>query len=300
LDENERGREVIVSTFAYTSTEKPPVKLDENGEYVPVDESVILEKNAGVRIAPIDTDYARSFYDAVNEAYAANFRGWASLTDNITVWNYNTNFSFYFVPFCNFNTIQDNYRFLSENGVSAIMEQGGGKQIGFIALRNYVYSKLMWNAEENFESLLNNFFDNYYQDGAFGMRKYFDEYRSWYNVIEDQYTVINGGIYARYGSVFDVFPLHLIERWENYVEQAKKEIEYIKDVDEALYNKIYDRIDIESLFFDYVRLTWYDTSYSDADLLALRIKFKEKCEKYNITDVSETATLASVYAGWGI
>lgn len=301
LEANEPGREVIVTTFAYTSTEKPPVKLDGNGKYVPIDDSVVLEKNVGVRIAPIDTDYARSFYDSANEVYATNFRGWSALTNNIAVWNYNTNFSFYFVPFCNFNTIQDNYRFFSENGVSAVMEQGAGsKQVGFIPLRNYVYSKLMWNPNEDFEELIDNFFDNYYQDGASAMRKYFDEYRSWYNVIENQYLVINGGIYAGYGSVFDVFPLNLISRWEGYVEQAKKEIEYIKVLDETLYEKIYNRIDVESLFFDYVRLTWYNTSYSDSELLALRLQFKEKCEKYDIKQIKEAVSLASVYEGWGI
>ncbi len=300
IDEFEPGREIKVVTFAYTSTEKPPVKKDANGNYVAIDDSVKLEPNAGVRIAPIDTDYSRSFYDSKNESYAANIAGWGALTDHILIWNYNTNFSFYFVPFCNYNTIQDNYRFYKENNVVSMMEQGGDIQIGFIKLRNYISSKLMWDIDTDYESLIGNFFENYYRDGSTYMRKYFDEYRQWYNVIEDKYTVINGGIYARYSSVEDVFPLHLIEKWEGYVNKAKEEIAYIEDLDAELYAKLYARIDFESLFFDYVRVQWYDANYGESDLQEIRVRFKEKCELYEINYLSETQSIKSLFQTWGL
>ena len=63
---------------------------------------------------------------------------------------------------------------------------------------------------------------------------------------------------------------------------------------------LYERMDLESLFFDYVRLFWYETSYSDGQLLQMRLSFKEKCEKYQLTEIASTKPLTNTYASWGI
>ena len=42
--------------------EKPPVKKDESGKWVPYDNSVICDDNVGVYIAPIRAAYNQSFY----------------------------------------------------------------------------------------------------------------------------------------------------------------------------------------------------------------------------------------------
>ena len=84
------------------------------------------------------------------------------------------------------------------------------------------------------------------------------------------------------------------------LDQAKQEIEYLKDINPDLYQKLYERMDLETLFFDSVRLFWYETSYSDGQLLQMRLSFKERCEKYQLTHFSEGKTLASTYANWGI
>ena len=300
IDQNEPGRKIKVCTFAYTSTEVPPTKVDERGNIVPFDDSVKLEDNVSIRLAPIDTNYARSYYDWENEPYAKNIAGWGVLAKEIIVWNYNTNFNFLFVPFCSWNSIQDNYKFFKSCNVNAVMEQGARKQVGFMALKNYLYSKLMWDNDADFEMLIDTFFDNYFRDGSEYMKKYFDEYRSWYNVIEAEHNRITGSIYAGYGSVEDVFPLSLMDKWEGYVNQAKQEIEYIKNVNPELYQKLYERMDKESLFFASVRLFWYETSYSSSQLLQMRLSFKEKCEYYGISHFSNTKPLSETYTAWGI
>ena len=302
VDANEPGREVYISTFAYTSTERAPVKLNDKGEYEAVDQSVILEPNVVVRIAPVYTDYAYTFYDQANKSFADNIKGWAAICQNLLIWNYGTNYSYYFIPFCNFNSIQENYKFYQENNVSGILEQGGTrtKQTGFWEYRNYLTSKLLWDTEIDVQQTTVDFFVNYYKDGSKWMYKYFDEYRQWYNIIEKKYSLINGGIYARYGDVPEAFPLNLIERWEGYVERAKAEIEYIKDVDLEYYNELYRRLDKETLFFDYVKLFNYESSYFDFELKEMRIAFKEKCNRHDITQVDEGSSLKSIFNVWGV
>ncbi len=300
LDANEPGREVIVTTFAYTSTAEPPVEIDANGNYVAIDDSVICEPNVGVRIAPYDADYSRPFDHEMNEAFEASFRGWAAVCQNINVWNYNTNFNYLQIPFCNWNTIKDNYVFLKECNVSQVMEQAFGKQNGFMDLRIWLMSEFMYNLDQNMADLIDDYFRDYYKDGGIWMQKFFDETRQWYNVIEDKYSVINGTCYARYGSVTDSFPLAVIERWEGYIEKAYEEIEYIKAIDEEYYNEIYARIEKETILFDYIRLFNYKTSYTEQELYEMRLEFKRKCEKNDIRYMQEGGDLATVYAGWGI
>ncbi len=294
--------DIKITMFTYHSSVEPPVKKDENGNWVPIDESVVCRDNVCVRFAPIGSAYYNSFYEVENEATANQLKGWGALCKNLMIWNYNTNFDFYFVPFCNFDVIQDSYRFLKENNAVSIMEQGGwnSKQTGFWALKNYITAKYQWNTEYNYGELLDNFFNNYYRDGSANVRQYFDEYRAWTDVLCETYTAFKGGVYDRYNTVEDAYPLNLIDRWEGLLNDAKKDIEYLKNVDLELYQKIYDRIDLETLFFDYVRIYFYETKWDDSVLRQMRINFKNKCEHHNITRLEEGTLLEADYAKWGI
>ena len=301
IKENAPDWDLKVTMFAYKNTLMAPVKKDVNGNLSPVDQDVVLRNNVAVRVAPIHSDFSKSFYDSVNSDNADSIKGWGVLAKEILIWNYNTNFRNYFIPFCSFNAVQDNYRFFAENNVSCVMEQGAhnSNQTGFIEYRNYLYTKLMWNPNEDVNALTEAFFDNYYREGSKWMQLYLKEYREWFNVISNKYGSAGGGVYD-YFSDFDVFPLQVINRWEGYLNQAKEEISYLKDVDGALYAEIYDRIDKETLFFDWIRLDKYSTSYSSGELYEMRVAFKEKCLHFDIQRSQEGVLLSTYYTTWGI
>ena len=301
IDANAPGWDLKVTMFAYKNTLMAPVKKDANGNLTPVDQDVVLRDNVAVRVAPIHSDFSKSFYDSVNSDNADSIKGWGVLAKEILIWNYNTNFRNYFIPFCSFNAVQDNYRFFAENNVSCVMEQGAhnSNQTGFIEFRNYLYTKLMWNPNEDVNALTEAFFDNYYREGSKWMQLYLKEYREWFNVISNKYGSAGGGVYD-YFSDFDVFPMQVINRWEGYLNQAKEEISYLKDVDSALYTEIYDRIDKETLFFDWIRLDKYSTSYSSGELFAMRVAFKDKCQYFDIQRSQEGVLLSTYYTKWGV
>ena len=78
-----------IVTFAYQSTENPPV--DEN--YAPVAKQVIPVSRLHIRYAPIYADYTYSFLDKrQKENVSTQIKGWMSLTHNIMLWDYMSNF----------------------------------------------------------------------------------------------------------------------------------------------------------------------------------------------------------------
>ena len=105
------GREVELIFFAYGPTLQAPTVLVD-GEYVPIDEAVSFSDNMGVLYAPINADYQYTFRDDVNRDIYVSLDSWSSMTDNMWVWIYATNFTDYLTPYNAISTLQDNYKIL--------------------------------------------------------------------------------------------------------------------------------------------------------------------------------------------
>ena len=86
------------------------------------------------------TDYAVDYYHENNSSFYNSFKGWQVLAKQIIVWNYNTNFNYYFLPFLPYNTIKSDYKFFKDCNVAGIMEQGAyhSKQTGWQEMKNYI------------------------------------------------------------------------------------------------------------------------------------------------------------------
>jgi len=300
-------REIYVTTFAYLQTKEPPVK-EENGKFVPIDESVKMRKNTAVRIAPIEMNYSVPANDEeLNNVFRDIFMGWSAVCDKLMLWDYSVNPSQYLVPqVVDFSVLQDNYKFFKECGVYSAMLQGAWNchTNGFNPLKNYLMKNIMWDVDCDVDALADDFFDNYYKDASSSMRKFLEEYRLWYRILQADKDVL-GDLFINYDTLGkELFPLAFIERLESYIEEAKQSIEYLQEFDYALYQKLYKRIDVETLFTHYVRVFYYTEDYSESELRKLRIEFKEKVELHNITGLNEAqpgkGSLQNLIKSWGI
>lgn len=301
LEEERDGRKIEFVFFAYLSTLAPPVKM-ENGKYVPFDDSVVLEDNICPQYAPLDASFDRTFDHVDNKAVAETLSGWKAVSKKMYIWSYACNFNHYMVNFNNFNTMQANYKYLIERGVSYYMDQASYNTPTpcFEALRIFLMSRLMWDVDRDFNQLLDDFFTNYYKDAAPYMREYFDGIRNWYAYLETSKGLRTGSIYADIETT-EFWPKAVLDMQLSTIDKAYEAIEYYKTVDPAMYEKLYSRINLESLSPRYLLCVLYENSYTPSEIKALRSAFKEDAIAHNLIRTREKESeFSQLYASWGV
>lgn len=101
------------------------------------------------------------------EGSAAGFRtdlkAWGALTANLFVWDYVTEFTNYLAPFPNLHTLQANMKFLKDNGVKGVFEQGSGETYSELAeLRCYLLTRLLNDPKCDVTKATQEFTEAYY------------------------------------------------------------------------------------------------------------------------------------------
>lgn len=152
---------IAIDTLAYRYTRKPP-KLAR-----PLD-------NVIVRLCSIECSFAQPMTDPVNQAFADDVRQWSKISKRLYVWDYVTNFAHYVQPHPNLYVLGPNVRFLIDNDVKGIFEQGNRHSVGgdFAVLRQWVLAQLLWDPSLNDRQLISDFVRDYYEDAADEVAKY--------------------------------------------------------------------------------------------------------------------------------
>ncbi|MEX1240564.1 MAG: DUF4838 domain-containing protein [Cyclobacteriaceae bacterium] len=155
----ERFPDKIISTLAYQYTRVPP------GDLVP-------RENVNIMLCSIESIRNVSMEEG-DPAFCKDLIGWTKLTKNIIIWDYVVQFRNLISPFPNIHTLQPNLKFLRDNGVSAMFEQGSPETGGeFHELKAYLIAKLMWNPDADVNKIVDDFISGYYRAGAPMIREY--------------------------------------------------------------------------------------------------------------------------------
>lgn len=159
---------VIVDTFAYQYTRKPPVDL------VPRD-------NVVVRLCSIECCFCHPLDDPdckMNVSFMEDLRNWSKICSRLYIWDYTTNYSHTLVTFSDFGVIQKNMQIFAENGVRGVYEEGAyytdhcnGE---FADLRSYLLSRLMIDPYMDYDREMNDFLNAYYGSAAPYIKEYID------------------------------------------------------------------------------------------------------------------------------
>ncbi len=154
---------VMVDTFAYQYTRKPP-------------KITVPRDNVIVRLCSIECKFSTPLDSGVckeNVEFEEDIKTWSSLCDNLFVWDYTTNYAHYLAPFANFDVLQANMQFFAEHNVIGVYEEGNYTAAEcdgeFAELRCYLLAKLMWDPYCDVDRHMYEFCEAYYGKGAQGI-----------------------------------------------------------------------------------------------------------------------------------
>ena len=156
--------DVKIGTLAYWYTRKTP-------------KTIKPRHNVQIQLCSIECSTLYPLDDAhcaKNVAFCADMDAWGKVCDDIWVWNYNTNFRFYDLPFPNLRVIGPNLRYFLRNHVKGVFMQanGNGHSGEMCDLRNYVLARCLWNPQLDSWELAKEFCRLHYGRAAETMIRY--------------------------------------------------------------------------------------------------------------------------------
>lgn len=293
-EEEYPGREILIAMFAYQRTEDAPVVQTADG-YKPTDESLRLHKNVALFYCPIYASYYYDFEAEQNVKAATTLEKWSVLADTLFVWMYGANFQLYLAPYNNFSSMQNNYRYLYDKGAVYLFDQQQFNQTSgtdWYKLRAYVSSNLQWQIDQDYDKLINDFFDNYYKDASAVMKRLFDEENTWFAYLAEVYGY-DGNVGYTYSTLLkeEYWPQGLLEGWLELIDEAYKAIEPLKSTDPSMYQTLKDRINLESISFRFMQLEMYSVFYSRTESEKMKESFKQDCYNLGIRAYRELVTI---------
>ena len=150
--------DVKIGTLAYWYTRKPP-------------KTIKPRDNVQIQLCSIECCTMHPIQDsscAKNREFCNDLAEWKKICRDIWMWHYNTDFSFYDLPFPNLHAIGPNVEYFSKNNVKGVFMQANGNGNGgeMCDLRNYVISHCLWHPGLNSWELVQEFCRLHYAESS--------------------------------------------------------------------------------------------------------------------------------------
>ena len=146
-----------IGTFAYQYSRQPPTGIKPR-------------ENVVIRLCSIECCFAHPL-DAgcpQNEAFMRDLKGWADIAPHLFIWDYIVDYAQYMAPWPNFQVLGPNIKVFGENKAIGIFEEAQYQSAGaeFDEMKAWTVNQLLWNPEQDVDSLVNIFIDGYYGKAA--------------------------------------------------------------------------------------------------------------------------------------
>ena len=155
---------VKVGTLAYWYTRKAP-------------KTIRPRHNVQIQLCSIECCTLHPINDPDcprNREFCSDMNEWSKICDDIWIWNYNTNFTAYDLPFPNLRSIGPNVRyFLSNNAKGVFMQSNGNGTSGELSdLRNYLIARMLWDPHLDDQATIVEFVQLHYKNSAQSILNY--------------------------------------------------------------------------------------------------------------------------------
>ena len=292
-----KDRETYYGFWGYLFTEMPPTNFDINTRtHTPIDESVVLNDDVFVRLAPIHSVNMKLHLDEeYNDNAAVAFNGWRVVSKRFAVWDYGCNFREAIAPYADWGTLKGNLLMYRDIGVTEIFTQLQSRTSGYAlrAYRIWIRAQLLWNVDQDVYALTEEFFNAYYQEAGPVLLEYYE----WLQSKMQTFDVLgydHGNIYQDQITSPKFFSYEVTQSMGKFFEDALKAIEPLKATDPERYEVLNTRINCESLFYWYLLMKNY-TGYLTKE------KVYEICdnfEKYRLIAGLKVKTISTNDALW--
>ena len=213
---------LIIDTLAYKYTRKAPLITKPR-------------ENVCIRLCSIECHFNHPLTTekcSVCSAFRYDLVEWSKICENIYIWDYTTDFSYYVSFFPNLHVLRDNMQFFAEHNVKGMFEQGNGQGLSgeFGELRAYLLAKLMmypYMTEEEYSAHMDEFLAAYYGAGWKNIRSYIDQVSALalngpgHTIYHQPFTAVNDNFYR-------VIEDGVTKWWNKAEELAGDRLEYVQ------------------------------------------------------------------------
>ena len=173
-------------TLAYQDSLTPPKNLS-------------IADGVVIRMCPINGCVLHDFSKSScreNKKFSKALEGWAKLTDNIYMWNYSTDFQYYYALFPNIITLQKRYQYFRDNNVVSVFDNGCGEDMvagEFHDLKTYLVLKLLWDPDTDIERHISEFCAAYYGEAGADVVEFIRKFEKYVKGVNAHMTCQDGG-----------------------------------------------------------------------------------------------------------
>lgn len=294
LEKTYPGRSMKYVFFAYQTSQEPPAKYDTTkGKYVPVSDKFRINKNVMVMYCPIDADFSKKMSDPKNSAQYDQLRGWRDLFDGASrhgemyIWTYSLSAKSCMIPMNNFGTYEEHYKFFSDCGATAILDQSfyetGTPSLE--AFKIYTQSKLLYSTQYHYQELAEKFLNQYYGAASKAMTEYYKLLRSYYNYLDATKGIgayVMTDLYKK-----EYWTFEILSKFFEKMEEGIEQIAYIKETDPSRYTTLLTRLRTEECFPIYMMFRFYMSELSLNTRKEYWNILSEYCKKFDIVSSLE-------------
>ena len=269
------------ATYAYQFSFHPPSNLA-------IPDYILVEP------APIHADFGKPYDAPANSEIDRDLKGWAKIAKNLGVWTYIANFQNYLQPLPNIFAMCEDIKYLAKMtpykeyfGQSSYNTKGGE----FAELRAWVAARLLWNPDQDYHKLINEFIDYYYGPAACYIKKYINALHKSLQITGDRIAV-KQSITSKYLNLDFIMKADKLMALADSVAKG----EYAKHV-----HKVRLGVDMTILLLEHLyqaeaekrNLTWhYDPER--------RSRFEKYVAEANITQYNEDSSIEALFEAMNI
>ena len=304
MAENGIDRDIKFITFAYWKTLDAPVQLID-GEFVPYNDNVVCRDDVGIKYAHMTCSYHTLNDPNCSSTQAAYNRllQWSTVTKNLYIWDYATNYTDHFYWYPNFNSIAANIKLYRDIGVEALMTQGAPHVENYYQnwIENYVLSKLMWNPELDVNEIVREFNRYYFgEQSARAVDAFFELMQYHYATLDDEMHTFHNELYDTVGFKDpEHYPIAFLERACTLIEDEIARVEADTTLSEADKYRQTDKLYQVLIHPMYMILDNYDAYFNDGKKDYARSVFAI-CDRLGIMYYGENLSIATLKTEYGV